>query len=116
MDLLLYVLLARPLLFVNDPVIYWEEKRMDKRGGRFLPGRNGHAGLTLMIKKEEEENKTAAAAAAADGQFCFVAFFFLARGIRSVCIPRLVFFLTYNNSINGIPIRLEFVFLFYFFF
>lgn len=93
MDLLLYVLLARPLLFVNDPVIYWEEKRMDKRGGRFLPGRNGHAGLTLMIKKEEEENKTAAAAAAAaDGQFGFVAFFFLARGIRSVCIPRLVFF------------------------
>jgi hypothetical protein len=57
MDLLLYVLLARPLLFVNDPVIYWEEKRMDKRGGRFLPGRNGHAGLTLMIKKKKKKTK-----------------------------------------------------------
>jgi hypothetical protein len=92
MDLLLYVLLARPLLFVNDPVIYWEEKRMDKRGGRFLPGRNGHAGLTLMIKKEEEENKTAAAAAAADGQFCFVAFSFLPAGFDPFAYRVLFFF------------------------
>lgn len=37
MDLLLYVLLARPLLFVNDPVIYWEEKGWIKEEGGSFP-------------------------------------------------------------------------------